>query len=135
MQWQVAVESKPCRFLVYGHLVLGERELDHASRIDVDAARKQLAFRPDPDWLWGQRYPQAVYYLVTSTPDAVAAVGGDELLYSDGQPRTGGHAALATHSTAARRRTGGPGPNSSPSRIVTSTACRLIPSRGLPSPT
>src|SRR5262249_10881249 len=42
MQWQIAVEGKPCRFLVYGHLVLGERELDHAGRIEVDAARRRL---------------------------------------------------------------------------------------------
>ena len=42
------------------------------------------SFRPDPDWLWGQRYPDAVYHLVTSTPDAIETVGGDELLYADG---------------------------------------------------
>ena len=46
--------------------------------------RKRFSFRPDPDWLWGQRYPDAVYHLVTSTPDAIEAVGGDELLYADG---------------------------------------------------
>ena len=57
MQWRIAVEGKPCRFLVFGHLVLGERELDHAGRIEIDAARKRFAFRPDPASLWGQRYP------------------------------------------------------------------------------
>ena len=77
----------PCRFLVFGHLVLGERELEHAGRIEIDATRKRFTFRPDPDWLWGQRYPDAVYHLVTSTPDAIEAIGGDELLYADGQPR------------------------------------------------
>ena len=45
---------------------------------------KRFAFRPDPDSLWGQRYPDAVYHLVTSTPDAIEAIGGDELLYADG---------------------------------------------------
>ena len=49
-----------------------------------------FAFRPDPASLWGQRYPEAVYHLVTGTPDAIEAIGGDELLYADG--------------TAARRR-------------------------------
>ena len=84
MQWRIEVMGKPCRFLVYGHLVLGERELEHASRVAIDAARKRFSFRPDPDWLWGQRYPEAVYHLVTATPDEIEAVGGDELLYADG---------------------------------------------------
>ena len=29
---------------------------------------KRFAFRPDPASLWGQRYPDAVYHLVTGTP-------------------------------------------------------------------
>ena len=68
MQWRIAVEGEPCRFLVFGHLVLGERELDHAGRIEIDAGASAFAFRPDPTSLWGQRYPDAVYHLVTSTP-------------------------------------------------------------------
>src|SRR5262249_55513995 len=79
--------------------VLGERELDHAGRVEIDTARKRVTFRPDPDWLWGQRYPNAVYHVVTSTPDAVEAVGGDELLYIDGQQRGGGPVALRSRST------------------------------------
>jgi 1,2-beta-oligoglucan phosphorylase len=49
--------------------------------------------------LWGQRYPNAVYFLVTSTPDAVEAVGGDELLYVDGQTRGGAYVAMRTRPT------------------------------------
>ena len=68
MQWRVVVEGKPCRFLVFGHLVLGEQEFAHAGRMEIDPRRKQFAFRPDPDFLWGKQYPHAVYHLVTSTP-------------------------------------------------------------------
>ena len=46
---------------------------------------KRFAFRPDPGWLWGNGYPEAVYHLVTGTPDAIEAIGGDELLYADGR--------------------------------------------------
>ena len=99
MQWRIAVEGEPCRFLVFGHLVLGERELDHAGRIEIDAASKRCAFRPDPASLWGQRYPDAVYHLVTSTPGAIEAIGGDELLYADGKPRGGPYVALRTRAT------------------------------------
>jgi len=103
LQWEIAVEGAPCRFLVFGHVVLGERELDHAGRIEIDDARKRFSFRPDPEWLWAQRYPNAVYHLVTSTRDAVEAIGGDELLYADGQARGGAYVALRTRPTGALR--------------------------------
>jgi 1,2-beta-oligoglucan phosphorylase len=100
MQWRITVEGRPCRFLVFGHVVLGERELDHAGGIEIDAARKRFAFRPDPASLWGQRYPQALYFMVTATPRAIEAIGGDELLYVDGQPRGGAYVAMRTHATS-----------------------------------
>ena len=91
MQWRVTVEGEPCRFLVFGHLVLGERELDGDGLIEVDTQSKRFSLRPGPDSIWGQHYPNAVYHLVTSTPEAFEAIGGDELLYADGQP---GHGAV-----------------------------------------
>ena len=60
---------------------------------------KRFTFRPDPASLWGQRYPDAVYHLVTSTPDAIEAIGGDELLYADGQSRGGAYVAMRTRAT------------------------------------
>ncbi|MFO1046912.1 MAG: hypothetical protein U1E52_03290 [Geminicoccaceae bacterium] len=100
MNWRVAVEGRPCRFLVFAHLVLGERELDHAGRIRIDPARKRIACRPDPKSLWGAHYPNALYLLVTDTPDAIKAVGGDELLYDDRRSHGGGHVALRTRATS-----------------------------------
>jgi cellobiose phosphorylase len=99
LQWRVAVDGEPCRFLVFGHLVLGQIELDHAGRVEIDAARLRFVFRPDPNSLWGQRYPDAAYLLVTSTPEAVETVGGDELLYVDGQARQGAYVALRSRWT------------------------------------
>jgi cellobiose phosphorylase len=99
MQWRVSVEGEPCRFLVFGGLILGEQDFAHAGRIEIDSRRKQFAFRPDPDSLWGQRYPHAVYHLVTSTPGRVKAIGGDELLYADGKRRSGAFAAIETRPT------------------------------------
>lgn len=99
MQWRVTVDGDPCKFLVFGHVVLGERELENESLIEVEPNSKLFSFRPDPNWLWGQHYPNAVYHLVTSTPDAVEAMGGDELLYADGQPRNGAYVVLRTRPT------------------------------------
>ena len=87
LQCTIEVEGAPCRFLVFGHLVLGEQDFAHSGIVEVDGKAKQVSFRPDPDWLWGQRYPDAAYHLVTSTPAAIDAIGGDELLYTDGVER------------------------------------------------
>ena len=99
MQWQVNVEGKPCRFLAFGHLVLGEQEFAHHGRVEIDARRKRFTFRPDPDDRWGRQYPEAVYHLVTSTPGRIEAIGGDELIYADGKRRSGAYAAIRTRPT------------------------------------
>ncbi len=99
MQWRVAVEGPRCRFLVFGHLVLGEQEFGPAGRVEIDSQRKRFTFRPDLNDRWGQQYPEAVYRLVTSTPGRVEAIGGDELLYLDGKRRSGGYAAIRTRPT------------------------------------
>ena len=99
VQWRVAVDGAPCRFLVFGHLVLGEQEYAHAGRWQLDVARKRFNFQPEPDGLWSQRYPRAVYHLVTSTPASIEKIGADELLYADGKRRSGAYAALQTLAT------------------------------------
>jgi 1,2-beta-oligoglucan phosphorylase len=99
MQWRVAVEGPKCRFLIFGHLVLGEQEYGPAGRIEIDPRRKRFTFRPDLDDRWGRQYPKAVYRLVTSTPTRVEAIGGDELLYGDGRRRSGGYVAIRTRPT------------------------------------
>ena len=96
MQWCVSIEGGACRFLIFGHLVLGERELEHAGIVCVDARKRRFTFRPDPESLWGQRYPHATYHLVTSTPEAIDGLGGDELLFADGLPGNGTHVAIRT---------------------------------------
>ena len=99
MQWRVAVEGPKCRFLVFGHLVLGEQEYAHAGRIEIESERKRFTFRPDLNDRWGQQHPQAVYRLVTSTPGRIEAIGGDELLYADGKRRSGAYVAIRTRQT------------------------------------
>src|SRR5262249_7002716 len=81
------------------HLVLGEQDCAHAAQIEIDAAQKRLSFRPEPGGLWGQRYPQAVYHLVTSTPERVEAIGSDELLYDSPAKGFGAYAVLRSAPT------------------------------------
>jgi 1,2-beta-oligoglucan phosphorylase len=99
IQWRVTVEGDACRFLVFGHLVLGEQEFANAGRMEIDRPRKSFIFRPDPGALWGQRYPDAEYRLVPNTPEQIEAVGGDELLYVDGERRSGAYAVIRTRPT------------------------------------
>ncbi len=99
MQWRIAVEGEPCRFLIFGQLVLGDQEFAQAGRTEIDARRKRFTFRPDPKDRWGQQYPQAAYHLVTSTRERVEALGADELLYVDGKRRGGAFTAIRTRPT------------------------------------
>ena len=111
VQWRASVEGAPCRFLVLGQLVLGEQELASAAQLEIDIERKRFSFRPEPGGLWSQRYPAAVYHLVTSTPACIEAIGSDELLYADRADRadhadhadrtarTGGYAVLQSAPT------------------------------------
>jgi len=101
LQWRVAAEGGKCRFLVFGHLALGEHEYASRGQVEIDQADRRFVFRFDPDSLWGKRYPRASYRLVTSTPKAVEAIGGDELIYLDGRRRGGGYAAIRTRPTQA----------------------------------
>jgi cellobiose phosphorylase len=101
MLWEVTVDGPPCRFLVFGHVVLGEREYEAQGIVHIDPERKRLTLRPGPDWLWGKAYPHARYHLVTSRPDIVEAIGGDELLYLDGEARNGPMVALRSAPTHA----------------------------------
>ena len=48
MQWRVTVEGPRCRFLVFGHLVLGEQEFGHAGRIEIELEAKALHFPAGP---------------------------------------------------------------------------------------
>src|SRR5262249_54045043 len=96
MQWRISIDGAPCRLLVFGHLVLGERELEHRATVLVDAARRRLTFRPDSESLWGRHYPDAAYHLVTSTPDAIDAIGGNELLFGEENLGGGAHIAIRT---------------------------------------
>ncbi len=103
MQWVITVDGPPCRFLVFGHLVLGEHEYGEGGRIEIGSAANCAAFRPDRSSPWGQRYPDAVYHLVTGTPQAVEAIGGAELLGGVVLGGAGAYVAMRSHPAAELR--------------------------------
>ncbi|HXW70014.1 MAG TPA: cellobiose phosphorylase [Methylocella sp.] len=101
MQWRITVDGEACPFLIFGHLVIGERELESAGLIEIDQHRTRFVVRPDPKSIWGDRYPNAAYHVVTSTPDEVEAIGGDELLYNDTDVQNGAYLTIRTKPTRA----------------------------------
>lgn len=88
IDWLITARGAPCRFLVFGHAVMGEREFEHSATVELDEAGKRISFRPDPNGIWGRHYPRAVHHLVTSTPDAVEAIGSGALLFDGAAPRS-----------------------------------------------
>jgi 1,2-beta-oligoglucan phosphorylase len=96
IQWRIAVEGQPRRFLVFGQIAMGEQEYSQAGQLRIDAARKRISFRPDPDWIWAKAYPEAAFYLAVGSSVDVEAIGGDELLDTEGCGRNAPIAAFRT---------------------------------------
>jgi cellobiose phosphorylase len=88
VRWTITSDT-PSRFLVFAHIVLGERELEAAGRIEIDLSARRFVFRPDPESPWGRHYPTASSILIAGPAHAVDAIGGDELLYADSKPHSG----------------------------------------------
>ena len=100
MQWRVTLEGPRRRFLVFGHLVLGEQEYGPAGRIEIELADESASLSGRISTIAGaSNILRLLYRLVTSTPGRVEAVGGDELLYADGKRRSGGYVAIRTRPT------------------------------------
>lgn len=99
MRWRISVEGAPARFLIVGHLVMGETEFAHASDVELQSGGSGFSFRPDPEWIWGKQYPDAVYRLVVGAPEHLDAAGGDELLHEDGERRGGAYVVIRTRPT------------------------------------
>jgi 1,2-beta-oligoglucan phosphorylase len=101
MQWRITADGHPCRFLVLAHLVMGERDYEHKGRADIDVNAGRATLHFDSGTLWGNRYPQARFDLVTSTLDTLDAMGGNELLFADGKAHGTTHLVMRTKPTEA----------------------------------
>lgn len=101
LQWRITTDGHPCRFMVYAHLVMGERDYEHTGRVDINASAGRATLFFDPQTLWGSRYPQARFDLVTSTPDALDDIGSNELLFTDGKTHGATHLVMRTKPTQA----------------------------------
>ncbi len=79
-------------FLVTHQLALGANEFDARGTLEVNAAAGWIAAAPARSSFLAQHLPHTCFALASIDPEQVAALGGDELLYADGNPRGGPYA-------------------------------------------
>lgn len=96
----VASDGRPLEFLLSHNLTLGNNELDSSGTLTIDSDRKQAVFLPASSELISQKYPETQFHWVTPNPDAVEALGGDELLFEDGVARNHAYFAVKVRPVA-----------------------------------
>jgi len=91
----------PCEFLVSHMLAMGDREMDQAFAMTVDAASARIECAPDEKTLLGEKWPALRFAITVATPADVAACGGDELLFADGKSRNAPYAVIRSRAVTA----------------------------------
>ncbi|HYO43108.1 MAG TPA: hypothetical protein VES19_07925, partial [Candidatus Limnocylindrales bacterium] len=75
----------PVELLITHDIVLGANEHDHAGSVEIDGDAARVELRPSPATLVRGRYPEAVFVIVATDPAAIDMIGGDDILYADGE--------------------------------------------------
>jgi len=73
--------------LIVGELCAGASEYEHPIQIQVDSTRGRISVTPSKESFLGKKQPDISFHFVTPDPHALASVGGDELLFSNGVPQ------------------------------------------------
>jgi CRISPR-associated protein Csx3 len=93
----IEIESGgPMELLVTHNIVLGANEHDVPGKVRVKPPRPRVEMRPAPSSVVRRRYPDTTFALVSADRAAIAAIGGDELLYADGVRRDGAFVVVRT---------------------------------------
>ena len=100
MQWRVSIAGEACKFLAFAHLTLGEHEFAHAgSHGHRQVASGNSFFARTPTTSGGGTIHEPPFISSRARRTSIETIGGDELLYVDGERRGGPYAALRTHPT------------------------------------
>ena len=94
-----SVDGEPVEWLAVMHLVMGDRETEGGGRVEIDVEKGRMVCTPGGGTLMAQRRPELRYEVVVDGEGGagdIAAWGGDELLWGDGQRRGTGHVAIRT---------------------------------------
>ena len=77
----------PRVFLVSHHIVLDHAEWESRGEIVIDDDNALVQLIPDADTNMKSEYPESVFYLAAAQGELIQTIGGDELLFADGQMR------------------------------------------------
>jgi len=78
--YKICAKKHPVELLICGEIAAGPHEYDSSPRLSIDARTTRITIWPDCRSLLAAKYPEIVFHGVTSTPQAIEAIGGDELL-------------------------------------------------------
>jgi cellobiose phosphorylase len=77
----------PCRFLLSHHIALNGDDGAEAVPVHFTPDQQGIVIRPAPDTDVGRRFPTGSFRIDPGQGTSIERVGGDELLFSDGQSR------------------------------------------------
>jgi cellobiose phosphorylase len=86
----------PLELLLCCNVIVGENEYEAGARVSVDASRGRVELRPAAETLLGRRYPEATFVIASPDAEKIETIGGDELLFEDGERRGDGHVVVKT---------------------------------------
>jgi cellobiose phosphorylase len=78
--YRISAKKQLVELLICGEIAAGPHEYDSSPRLSVDSRTMRITIRPDSRSMLAAKYPDIVFHAVTSTPDAIEAIGGDELI-------------------------------------------------------
>jgi cellobiose phosphorylase len=73
-------DKHPVELLVCGEISAGPHEYDSSPSMSIDSKRARITILPDHRSLLAERQPAIAFHAVTSTPEAIDRIGGDELI-------------------------------------------------------
>jgi cellobiose phosphorylase len=86
----------PCRFLIANHIALNGDDGADAVPVRFERDRGGIVIRPVPESDVGRRFPEGNFRIDPGRGTIIERVGGDELLFADGQSRHQPYLTLVT---------------------------------------
>lgn len=94
---EIAVEgTQELEFLITNNVILGDAEFETSGRVEIDQENKRVELIPAAEEMVARRYPKARFFMVSTDPDRIERIGGDGLLYQDGQDRNHAYVVVKT---------------------------------------
>lgn len=77
--------SQSHRFLITNNLTVGNNEWDNTINVSIDANAKSIQATCGSDCLLKNTYPDATFFIASSTPEVIEAIGDDSIVNGDNQ--------------------------------------------------